>query len=179
MKKYSFHTGLSFLFIVILTLLGAAQPAAATGGEGYRILIPSIQVEAPIVPVYIREFPNGDVTWDVSNLQMTVGHFEGLPHVGQGGNAVLGGHSEQARGQADVFYNLHRVSVGDSVIVTTGDTDFLYEVARVFSVSPNDLSVLYPSNAEQLTLITCDLASYQAENGAYSRRTVVVARRVE
>ncbi|MCA9914992.1 MAG: sortase [Anaerolineae bacterium] len=179
MKRQSFHTGLSFLFIIILMLLGQTQPVAATGGEGLRILIPAIQIEAPIVPVYIREFPNGDVTWDVSNLQMAVGHFEGLPNIGQGGNIVLGGHSERERGEADVFYNLHRVSVGDSVIVTADDTSFHYEVEQVFSVPSSDLSVLYPSNSEQLTLITCDLASYQAENGAYSRRTVVVARRVE
>lgn len=179
MKKYSLRSGLSFLFAVILLLMGAAQPAVATGGEGFRILIPSIHIEAPIVPVYIREFPNGDVTWDVSSLQGTVGHFEGLPHVGQGGNTVLGGHSERARGQADVFYNLHLVSVGDHIVVAADDTNFRYEVQRVFSVSPSDLSVLYPSGTEQITLITCDLTSYQASSGGYSRRTVVVARRVE
>jgi sortase A len=107
---------------------------------------------------------------------MTVGHFEGMPAVGQGGNTVLAGHSERARGEADIFYNLHRVAVGDHIIITSEDATYRYEVQRIFSVDPRDLSVLYPSGAEQLTLITCDLTSFE-EDGSYSRRTVVVAER--
>jgi len=164
--------------IATLLVISGISPATAHEAEGLYISIPSISVEAPIVPVYIREFPNGDVTWDVSDLQMTVGHFEGLPAVGQGGNTVLGGHSERARGEADVFYNLHRVALGDAIFVTSDGVEFRYEVAQVSSVEPQDLSVLSQTSGEQLTLITCDLASFE-EDGSYSRRVVVVAQRAD
>jgi len=166
------------MFLLFMLLMSAGDPVAANEEPGVQITIPSIQVEAPIVPVYIREFPNGEVTWDVSDLRMSVGHFEGMPFVGQGGNAVLGGHSERARGEADIFYNLHQVSVGDEIIVTANGEEYHYEVQRVFSVDPQDLSVLYPTHSERLTLITCDLASFQEESGSYGRRVVVVADRV-
>lgn len=175
-----FRTGFSTLLTILLLLFGAFHASTADETlDGLVISIPSIQVEAPVVPVYIRTFPDGEVTWDVSDLRMAVGHFEGLPFVGQGGNAVLGGHSERARGEADVFYNLHRVQVGDLIEVRTEDVEYQYEVRRVFSVDPRDLSVLYPTPSEQLTLITCDLASYHEASGAYGRRVVVVADRVE
>jgi sortase A len=105
-----------------------------------------------------------------------VGIFDGLPSIGTRGNAVLGGHSEQARGVADVFFNLHQVQVGDEVLVTTGGDPLRYQVVSVRSVNFRDLSILHDAGDERLTIITCDRSTYTA--GGYAGRVVVVARRV-
>lgn len=165
------------LGLIVFFMYGLwVQPVAAYSGTG--ISIPSIGVEAPITSVYIRQFADGSVTWDVSALSMNVGHFDGTAWFGQGSNVVLGGHSELARGQADVFYQLDRVGVGDEIIVWVDGSEIRYRVTETRTVSAADISILYPTNGERLTIMTCDLGSYNASNGSYSGRIVVIAERI-
>lgn len=137
-----------------------------------QIVIPSIGVDVAIVPTYLS-FDLG--TWDVSELSMNVGHFEYLPWFGEGGNVVLGGHSTDVQQNPDAFYLLDSVSVGDEIIVYANNTEYRYQVTRLFEVNYDDISVLYRTEEHQLTLITCDVDSYDDNAGSYARRTIVVA----
>jgi len=136
--------------------------------------IPSIDVTAPIVDLPIRNLPHG-ITWDTSRLHMTVGFLEMTQWFGQGGNTVLGGHSELARGQADIFWELDQVVPGNEIIINIDGHDRRYIVDRVFTVDQYNLDILRPTVHEQLTLFTCDTGSYDTSNGLYNERIVVVA----
>jgi LPXTG-site transpeptidase (sortase) family protein len=88
---------------------------------------------------------------------------------------VLGGHSELATGQPDVFRNLDQVTVGDEIIITANGAVLQYTVSEVYRVNQYDTTPLHPTHHERLTLITCDIGSYDARTGSYSDRVVVVA----
>jgi LPXTG-site transpeptidase (sortase) family protein len=165
--------------IVLLVVVAGWQGTGVSrvdAQDAPRLIIPSIDVNAALTPVYIRRFANDDVTWDVSGLRHNVGVFDQTAPIGTPGNAVLGGHSEQAQGVADVFYNLHRVQVGDDVVVAAGGNQLRYRVISVRSVSLYDLSIIRPTSDERLTIITCDRSSYTG--GGYAERVVVVAQRI-
>jgi len=162
--------------IISLTIIIAAimiQPVFGYS-EGTALRIPAIGVDAPVVYVPIRDLPHGR-TWDVGGLNMTVGYLEQTAWFGQGGNVVLGGHSELARGQADVFYQLDQLEVGTEIFVNVGGAEHRYIVQHVGRVDQHDISIVRPTGHEQLTIITCDLGSYNASNGTYNNRVVVIA----
>lgn len=176
----------SFLVAVVIVLLliaqavvyivpAAAQEADTIAATGVTLSIPAIDVEAPIVTLYIRAFPSGEVTWDTSTITSEVGYLDGLAWFGEGGNIVLGGHSELAGRVPAVFYDLDDVVVGDEIIVNDHGTEWRYVVTETFTVSDRDLSILYPTRGERLTLMTCDTDSLVG--GQYSRRVVVIAER--
>jgi len=171
-------TGTFFFMMMLIVCIvpAAAQADAQIDDANVRILIPAIDVDAPIVTINIRAFPSGEVTWDTSGLTEEVGFFEGMAWFGEGGNVVLGGHSELAGRRPAVFYHLDQVAVDDEIIVYEHGTEWRYVVTDVFEVGYRDLSVLYPTAQERLTIMTCDTDSLA--NGAYSRRVVVVAERV-
>jgi LPXTG-site transpeptidase (sortase) family protein len=172
----NFQRNLSNLITLILVILTSALFAPEVGAQSNAtIIIPSIEVNAPIVPVHIRAFPNGEVTWDVGGLHMTAGYFTGLPWFGSGSNTVLGGHSALAQGQADVFYRLDQVQIGDEVIAIENGNERHYIVTNTYRANQHDLTPIYPTEHEQLTLITCDLSSYNSSTGYYNDRFVVVA----
>jgi sortase A len=152
---------------------GEAQATASYVDMGARIAIPSIGVDAPIVQIGIRAFPSGEVTWDTTRLTSQVGYLEGLSWFGEGGNIVLGAHSELANRVPTVFYELDEVAVGDQITITQADTTWTYEVTAIRQVDFRDLSILYPTRSEQLTLMTCTPESLAG--GVYNRRTVIIA----
>jgi len=141
-----------------------------------NIRIPSLEIDASITPLQIREMAHG-TTWDTSQLVQTVGYFTGTSWFGQGNNIVLGGHSELAERQPDVFYNLNEIAVGDVIYVEADGQTFMYVVTSLETVSPNNLDSILPTGFEQLTIITCDTASY--DGATYQQRLVVRARPVE
>src|SRR5439155_27229532 len=82
-----------------------------------------------------------------------------------------------------VFYHLSDVQVGDSICLIADDgTEIGYIVSDSFVVDPNDpnaLSVMAPTSADVITLITCDGSFYftgdPVFNGDYTQRRVVRA----
>ena len=50
-----------------------------------------------------------------------------------------------------------------------------YVVVNILSVDYRDVSVVYPTTFNRLTLITCDIPSYVAEQGIYYERLVIIA----
>jgi LPXTG-site transpeptidase (sortase) family protein len=136
------------------------------------LIVPTAGVNSPIVEVYV-----GDTSWDVSDLGNHVGHLQGTASWDDPlGNIGLAGHVERADGTKGVFANLGDVQVGDPIIVKRGGQQWNYVIRNLNRVDPNDISVLYPDDHSQITLITCD--DYDLMNNTYRERLVVVAERV-
>lgn len=169
-------TSVILMLSVLIVALLAVSPAAAAPAEQdviATISIPAINVEASVVNIEIVTLPSGDRTWDTSTIRREVGYFVGTAWFGQGSNVVLGGHSELEYRSPTVFYELDQVQVGDEIIVTVNNVEMVYIVTETTLVSEYDLWVIQPTSSERLTLLTCDVTSYN-EDG-YSRRAVVIA----
>lgn len=136
-----------------------------------RILIPTAGINALVVTVYL----DGE-SWDVSQLGENAGHLQGTAWFGDPGNIALAGHVELADGRPGIFAGIGKLNVGDPIILREGDQEQRYAVSQIKRVSPDDLSVLYPSTTDEMTLITCD--SYDFLQNIYQERVVVVAERV-
>lgn len=159
---------------VFTSLFFVAEPVEAHAFQT-SLSIPTINVDTPVGTAYLRQFDNGSVTWDMSPFRWQAAHLQGTSWFGQPGNVIIGGHSEIARGEADIFYHLNSVSVGDDIIVHDSGVDLQYKIVEVKSVNYRDISVLNAKHNQQLTLITCDVNSYDANANFYLRRLIVIA----
>jgi LPXTG-site transpeptidase (sortase) family protein len=135
------------------------------------VFIPTAGVHTSIIEAYLD-----GTSWDVTHLGANAGHLQGTASFDQTGNVVLAGHVELADGRRGVFARIGDVSVGDPIIVEQGAEERHYIVRTVETTSADDLSVLYPTRDDQLTLITCD--SYDFLRDVYLQRTVVIAERI-
>ncbi|MFN8529736.1 MAG: class F sortase [Anaerolineae bacterium] len=140
--------------------------------RGVRLLIPRANVTAPVVTVHLGD----SGSWNVSQLGFNAGHLEGTAWLGQHGNIVLAGHVEMADGSAGIFAHIDQLTAGDQLLLIEGEsTPLVYEVTGVRTVEPDDLSVLYPTETDQLTLITC--GEYDLLSDIYRARIVVTSTR--
>jgi sortase A len=100
--------------------------------------IPKIHLE---VPVY-------NDTDDLT-LNRGVGRILGTAQVGEGGNLGIAGHRD------GFFRGLKDVAPDDEIeLVRTGTTE-RYAIKKIEIVNPEDVSVLSPTPAPSLTLVTC------------------------
>jgi LPXTG-site transpeptidase (sortase) family protein len=136
------------------------------------LYIPSAGIYASVVEVFLD-----GTSWDIRNLGINVGHLQGTAWLESPGNIVLSGHVEMADGRQGVFATIDELEEGDLLVLQHGDEERQYTVRSGFRVQPDDLSVLYPTQTDQLTLITCD--SYDFFQNAYLERIVVVADRLQ
>lgn len=133
-----------------------------------RIMIPSIGLDSKIVHLGLKQ-EKGSWTWETPDH--AVGHHVGTANPNEGSNAVYSGHiSSPIKGEGSIFKLLPEVKVGDQVFMESVLGMSPYVVDEVKLVQPDDLSVMYPTSSETVTLITCypDLV--------YSYRLVVVAK---
>jgi LPXTG-site transpeptidase (sortase) family protein len=101
--------------------------------------------------------------------------LQGTAWVDVPGNIALGGHSEYPDGTPGIFNGLYGVNIGDPIYLNVNGSQRRYIVTEKRSVRFDDLSVVYPTTSERLTLITCDIPSYDAGTSFYWERLVVVA----
>lgn len=132
------------------------------------ITIPSAGIFAPIVRVYLD-----GTSWNVSNLGNNVGHLEGTTWLPNTGNVVLSGHVELADGRAGILANLSQVEIGDRIIILQDGIQYQYDIVELRQTTPDDLTPLYPSTDNRLTLITCGNYDFFADS--YLERTIVTA----
>lgn len=158
--------------IIVGILLFVSMSAGMVSAQDGRIEIPSLEITADIVPLYIRQMPHA-TTWDTRRLNHNVGFLTGTGWFGQNKNVVLGGHSELPDRQPSIFYTLQDVEMGAIIQVHTNDTIYNYVVTSLEWVDPSDLSSVLPTGHDQLTLITCDTNSY--DDGTYEKRLIVRA----
>lgn len=148
-----------------------------TGLAPERILIPSISLNAPIVPVHYREIEfNGQIyhQWRVPN-EFAAGWQDTSARLGAPGNTVLNGH-HNAYGR--VFENLAALRQGDVIQVQAGEWEYRYAVAaklllpergQPLEVRMENARWLATSADERLTLVTC----WPAESN--SHRLIIIA----
>lgn len=125
--------------------------------DSNRLYIPKIGVETAIVE---------GKTLDVLNRQEGVWHQTGTL---ADDNFVLAGHRfKYLPPNTSTFYNLDKLSVGDTIMVDWYQRRYLYKVTQRFTVAQNRVDLLAKTPNPQLTLYTC---SDESEK----ERVVVVA----
>ena len=110
-----------------------ATPSALAALE-----IPAIRLEVPVL----------EGTDDLT-LNQGVGHIEGTPLPGKGGNVGIAGHRD------GFFRGLKDIHVGDTIDLITKTGSSRYIVDEILIVSPDDAWVLRPRPSASLTLVTC------------------------
>ncbi|MGA8675049.1 MAG: class D sortase [Candidatus Acidiferrales bacterium] len=100
--------------------------------------IPSVRIEVPVL----------EGTDDLT-LNRGVGHIEGTPLPGEGGNIGVAGHRD------GFFRGLKDVRLGDPVDLYAQNGNTRYVVDEILIVPPEDVSVLWPRLNRSITLVTC------------------------
>ncbi|MEI4780868.1 class C sortase [Streptococcus pasteurianus] len=93
---------------------------------------------------------------DDSVLQVAIGHILGtsLPVGGKGTHAVISGHRGLA--SAKLFTDIDRLVEGDTFMIQVLDETLTYEVDRILTVTPDDVSALaIDPEQDYVTLVTC------------------------
>lgn len=93
-----------------------------------------------------------------------------------GGNFILAAHSffwgytpAQVINRS-FFYNLNDVKIGEEVNIRYQSKDYVYIVSDKFQITPNDTSILAPSDEAKMTIYTCTVG------GSADGRVVVIAK---
>jgi sortase A len=122
--------------------LAPAIAAPAIGGPVGVIDIPKIALNMVVI--------EGTGT---AQLEQGPGHYPGTPLPGQQGNVAIAGHRTT---YLHPFYNLNELVPGDSILLTTVQGEFLYQMTTSEVVSPSDVAVVDDTTSPQLTLTTCN-----------------------
>jgi sortase A len=116
-----------------------AQAESASTASPLAVLrIPKIRLEVPLLP-----------GTDDRTLDRAVGHIEDTAQPGTDGNLGIAGHRD------GFFRGLKDIAPGDVIELDTLQGKNVYRVERTWVVSPDDVSVLNPTSARTLTLVTC------------------------
>lgn len=139
--------------------------------EGARLIAPTAGINSRIIQSYL----SGN-SWDVTDLGTYAGHLQGTSWVDRTGNVVLAGHVEMVDGRRGVFAGIDELNIGDPLILRQNGVEYVYAVSELRSVRPDDLSVVYPTTTNRLTLITC--SNYSFFQDVYQDRFVVIAEKI-
>jgi sortase A len=139
-----------------------------------RIVIPAINLDAPIEPVGWSE-ANGVSMWDIPN-HFAAGWLKTTAPIGSAGNTVLDGHHNIA---GEVFRQLVDLKADDLIEVYSNDQVYAYRVTALHILPDRDQPIevrrqnalwIQPTLDERLTLVTC----WPYTNNTH--RLIVVAR---
>jgi sortase A len=100
--------------------------------------IPKLHLEVAVLP-----------GTDERTLDRGLGHIEDTALPAADGNAGIAGHRD------GFFRGLKDIVPGDTIEIDTLDRKDIYRVERMWIVEPSDVSVLDPTTAPSLTLVTC------------------------
>jgi LPXTG-site transpeptidase (sortase) family protein len=124
-----------------------------------RIVIPAINLDAPIEPVGWSQV-NGVSTWDIPN-HFAAGWLKTSAPLDSPGNTVLDGHHNIA---GEVFRHLVDLKAGDVIEVYAGAQQVEYQVTALHILLDRDQPLeirrqnaqwIQPTLDERLTLVTC------------------------
>jgi LPXTG-site transpeptidase (sortase) family protein len=107
---------------------------------------------------------------DEDTLRVAVGHLPDTPLPWQQGNSAFAGHRDGR------FRPLKDIRIGDRITLATRQGNLHYVLRHTKIVSPDDLSVLAPTDTRTLTLITCYPFSYV---GKAPKRFILEAEAIE
>jgi LPXTG-site transpeptidase (sortase) family protein len=124
---------------------GPAAPIAVdpNGAVAYGSVIGILDIPRLGFSELVAEGDGDDI------LRVAIGHLPDTPLPWQPGNSAIAGHRDGR------FRPLKEIKVGDRIRLATrhGDLDYVLRETRI--VTPEDVSVLRPTNGRTLTLITC------------------------
>jgi sortase family protein len=163
----------------------AAVPAAAskapssTAGQGFRVMVPSIGADAPVVPEGATG-PNGgsltipdsvrEVGWWDGVWQSPAGPVhEKVAAPGQSGVALLAGHIDSATQGQGALYRLAQAKPGAAVTVVGKDGKVTHwKVTHVQTVLKSALpaALFVDTGSPQLALVSCG-GPFDAATGHY------------
>ena len=128
----------------------APTPAPVPVFVPARIVVPALQINAPIVPVGTQ--PDGSM--GTPSTATDVAWWQGVP-VGKG-NALFAGHSDW-NGEPGSFQELGNLKAGDTVIVTGQGRSLTFRVTwvQLLAGGIDATQILGPQGAPVVTLITC------------------------
>ena len=145
------------------TLMPSSPVEAIAGYIPDRIIIPAIQLDAPVIQsdqtnVELRD--QWFEQWTVPN-EFAAGWQANSAPLGVVGNTVLGGHHNEF---GKVFEHLIDLQMGDTIYVYSGKVTFVYRVVDRQLLKERDVSLdirkanaewIAPTTNERLTLVTC------------------------
>ena len=147
-----------------------------------RIVVPSISLDAPIVPAVEKEVQKSGTTflqWSAPD-EFAAGWQTDSAYLGQPGNTVINGHHNI---NGLVFKDLNLVEVGEEISIYGSDQEqYTYEVANVMILPERDEPLdrqienalwIMPSSDERLTVITCWPAT------SNTHRLIIVAKPIK
>jgi len=139
------------------TPVASATVAISNEWVGGHLIIPAIQLDAPLEPVGVLR--NGDLAVPSHDQWVNVGWYEYGPFPGSPGNAVIDGHLDRPGGVPAVFWRLHELQAGDTVIVADGKgKQWRFRVIQTTAYPPDKAplkNIFGPANGVFLNLITC------------------------
>lgn len=136
-----------------------------------KLVIPQLGLELKLL-----EAPFVAQQWDISRLTHEAAHLAGTAYPGQPGNAVLAGHITIPGQGWGPFRELDTLLMGEYIFIEDGQEVYTYEVFDNRLVDATAIDVVFPTEQDQLTLITC--SGWDDEQEEYTKRVVVVARRI-
>jgi LPXTG-site transpeptidase (sortase) family protein len=145
-----------------------------------RLVIPAIELDAPVVPAALKEIMSWGQfyhQWVAPDKKAAGWHTTSAP-LGVAGNTVLNGHNNI---HGEVFGHLADLAEGDLLWVYSGARAFVYRIVLIVILperwQPLDVRLanaqwIQPSQDERLTLVTC------WPYASNTHRLVIVARPV-
>jgi len=134
--------------------------------------IPSINVDAPVE--YVGLMPNGAM--DVPKSPDKVAWFNLGSRPGEAGNAVIAGHYGWKNNRVAVFDDLHKLRMGDTILVEDKKgvvSTFVVRETRTYGKDEAVPNVFGSSDGEaHLNLITC-IGDWDNTEKTYAERLVV------
>lgn len=143
-----------------------------------RFSIPKLSVDTEVQSVGIKD--NGNMA-NPTNFT-DVGWFKLGVAPGYIGSSVVAGHVDNGLGRPGVFYDLHKLKIGDSVYVEREDgVKLQFKVTNIASYPYDDAplkDIFARSDKARLNLITC-IGDWIKEEKNYTERLVVYTELVE
>ncbi|WP_100405846.1 class D sortase [Bacillus solitudinis] len=108
-----------------------------------QLKIPAIEVDVMVVPGVEKEDLDNAAGWITSTS---------LPE--EGSNMAIAGHRSHTYGK--FFHRMGEVVIGDEIHFKTLSGNYTFEVYDILVVDPEEVWVLDPTEATEITLITCE-----------------------
>lgn len=146
-------------------IVSAAEAVQRQPGEGdpIRIVIPAIDLDAPVSSISLEKIVDGDLTyyqWPVPN-EFLAGWHDNSARLGSVGNTVLNGHHNV---HGEVFRDLIDLEEGAEIILYDKDNSYVYEVTvkevleergQPLEARIENAQWIAPTEDERVTLVTC------------------------
>lgn len=128
-----------------------SRVVAATGEREWVVMdtvptdiyLPSINIDLQVIP---GQIVNG--VWQVSETKAN--YLIGSGVIAKPGNAVIYAHK-----RSGMFESLHKIEVGDKIVVESKDVVAVYKVYDKFETQAGDLGITEDTDTTEITLYTC------------------------